>query len=119
MPGGNEVLLYTTLLGAIGAFVPFTSKEDTNFFQHLELHLRNEAAPLLGRDHLWYRSTYAPVKGCIDGSLCEQFATLPADKKKAIADELDRTPSEVIKKVRYPLAPVPALPPRGVSAGSI
>jgi splicing factor 3B subunit 3 len=27
-PGGTECLVYTTMLGAIGAFVPFTSRED-------------------------------------------------------------------------------------------
>ena len=27
-PGGTECLVYTTMLGAVGAFVPFTSRED-------------------------------------------------------------------------------------------
>lgn len=27
-PGGTECLVYTTMLGAIGALVPFTSRED-------------------------------------------------------------------------------------------
>jgi len=86
-------------MGAIGAFVPFTSKEDTDFMQHLELHMRNVAPPLLGRDHLWYRSSTNPVKASIDGVLCEQYNTLPIEKKRSIASELDRTPAEVIKKL--------------------
>ena len=45
-----------------------------DFFLHLEMHLRQEHAPLCGRDHLAFRSAYFPVKDVIDGDLCEQFA---------------------------------------------
>lgn len=62
IPGGSESLIYATISGAVGALVPFTSREDYDFFQHLELHMRNENAPLCGRDHLSYRSYYYPVK---------------------------------------------------------
>ena len=99
IPGGNEALVYTTLSGTIGMFVPFTSREDIDFFQHLEMHMRNEAPPLCGRDHLSYRSSYIPVKATIDGDLCEQYNSLEPSKRKAIADELDRSPSEVSKKL--------------------
>lgn len=34
-----------------------------------------------------------------DGDLCEQFPSLPYDLQKKIADELDRTPAEVLKKL--------------------
>ncbi len=54
--------------------LPFTSREDVDFFLHLEMHLRQEHPPLCGRDHLAYRSAYFPVKDVIDGDLCEQFA---------------------------------------------
>ena len=97
--GGREVLLVTTLLGAIAIFVPFISREDVDFFQMLEMHMRAEAPPLAGRDHLAYRSYYAPVKSVIDGDICEQYNSLPAEKKRLIADELDRTVAEVQKKV--------------------
>lgn len=60
--GGSESLIYTTLSGTIGALVPFTSREDFDFFQHLEMHMRNESPPLCGRDHLSYRCYYYPVK---------------------------------------------------------
>ena len=55
-------MLYTTLHGAIGVFVPFVSREDVDFFTHLEMHVRQENNPLCGRDHLAYRSFYFPVK---------------------------------------------------------
>lgn len=53
---------------------------------------------LLGRDHLAYRSSYAPVKSVIDGDLCNQFALLSMQKQAQIAQELDRTTAEVLKK---------------------
>ena len=56
-----------------GAFLPFTSREDMDFFSHLEMHLRQEHPPLSGRDHMSYRSSYFPVKDVIDGDLCEQY----------------------------------------------
>ena len=92
-------MVYSTLAGSIGAFVPFTVKEDVDFFQHLEMHLRGENPPLCGRDHLAYRSYYYPVKNVIDGDLCETYNSLDSRKKKSIADELDRTPAEVSKKL--------------------
>lgn len=64
IPGGSESLIYATVSGAVGALVPFTSREDYDFFQHLEMHMRNESAPLCGRDHLSYRSYYYPIKVC-------------------------------------------------------
>lgn len=62
IPGGSESLIYATLSGTVGALVPFTSREDFDFFQHLEMHMRNENPPLCGRDHLSYRSFYYVVK---------------------------------------------------------
>lgn len=37
VPGGREVLLYTCLMGTVGILVPFTSKQDVDFFQTLEM----------------------------------------------------------------------------------
>ena len=65
--GGRDVLVWTGLQGTLGILVPFVSREDVDFFQTLEQHLRSEDAPLAGRDHLMYRSYYVPVKGVIDG----------------------------------------------------
>lgn len=98
-PGGQEALLYGTLGGAIGAMLPFTSREDVDFFVHLEMYLRQEHPPLCGRDHLAFRSAYFPVKDVVDGDLCEQYAQLPPEKQRSIAEELDRTPGEVLKKL--------------------
>lgn len=62
IPGGSEALLYATVSGSLGVLLPFTSREDHDFFQHLEMHMRSENPPLCGRDHLSFRSYYYPVK---------------------------------------------------------
>ncbi|XP_054707454.1 splicing factor 3B subunit 3-like isoform X2 [Uloborus diversus] len=99
IPGGSESLVYTTLSGSIGVLVPFTTHEDHDFFQHLEMHMRSENPPLCGRDHLSFRSHYYSVKNVIDGDLCEQFNSLEQSKQKSIADDLGKNPSEVSKKL--------------------
>jgi len=99
IPGGSESMIYATLSGTVGALVPFTSREDFDFFQHLEMHMRNENPPLCGRDHLSYRSFYYVVKNVMDGDLCEQYTSLDPAKQKSIAADLGRTPNEVAKKL--------------------
>ncbi|KAG6550838.1 hypothetical protein Mapa_007634 [Marchantia paleacea] len=99
IPGGGECVLYGTVMGSVGALLPFASREDVDFFSHLEMHLRQENPPLCGRDHMAFRSAYFPVKDVIDGDLCEQYPTLSADLQRKIADELDRTPGEILKKL--------------------
>lgn len=99
IPGGSEALIYSTLSGTVGAFVPFTSREDFDFFQHLEMHMRNENPPLCGRDHLSYRSSYYTVKNVLDGDLCEQYLSIDPAKQKSIASDMFRTPNQICKKL--------------------
>ena len=99
--GGRDVIFWTGFQGTLGMLVPFVSREDVDFFQSLEMQLagQNGNPPLLGRDHLVYRSYYAPAKGMIDGDLCETYFLLPNDKKQVIAGELDRSVREVERKI--------------------
>ncbi|KAI1327859.1 pre-mRNA-splicing factor rse-1 [Xylariaceae sp. FL0255] len=97
--GGQDVLLWSGVQGTVGVFIPFVSREDVDFFQNLESQMRSEDPPLAGRDHLIYRSYYAPVKGVIDGDLCERYALLSNDKKQSIAGELDRSVREIERKI--------------------
>ena len=118
--GGKDILVWTGLQGTLGILIPFISREDVDFFQTLEQHLRSEDAPLAGRDHLIYRSYYVPVKGVIDGDceisflftlfmalgintdhrlVCERYSMLPTDKKAMIAGELDRSVREIERKI--------------------
>ena len=98
-PGCAEVLLYTTLLGGVGALLPLLHKDDLELVQALEMHLRQEAPPLCGREQLFFRSAYFPVKACVDGDYLTLFNSLPAAEQKTIADDLDRTPAEISKKL--------------------
>ena len=97
--GGRDAIFWTGLQGTLGILVPFVSREDVDFFQSLEMQLASNNAPILGRDHLIYRSYYAPSKGTIDGDLCETFFLLGQDKKAMIAGELDRSVREVERKI--------------------
>lgn len=40
---GAESIVYWTLYGGIGALQSFVSREDIDFFTHLEMHLRGAA----------------------------------------------------------------------------
>ena len=69
----DSIVLSSAATWPAGSLLPFTSREDMDFFSHLEMHLRQEHPPLSGRDHMSYRSSYFPVKDVIDGDLCEQY----------------------------------------------
>lgn len=97
--GGTEVIVASTVNGGLYALIPFNSKEDVSFFQHLEMFMRQESENLCQRDHMSYRSYYQPVKDTIDGDLCEKFASISYEKQKELAEAIDRTPAEIIKKL--------------------
>jgi len=63
------------------------------------MYLQIEAQQLCGRDHQTFRSAMDPSKDVVDGDLCEQFNQMEFSKQRQIAEELDRTPQEVLKKL--------------------
>jgi splicing factor 3B subunit 3 len=97
--GGPQVIIYGTIMGSIGLMIPFAVSQDVEFFNLLEMHLREECPPLCGRDHLAYRSFYFPVKAVVDGDLCEQYLSLETAKQRTVAEDLRRTVAEVAKKI--------------------
>eukprot|EP01062_Namystynia_karyoxenos_P074082 TRINITY_DN70920_c0_g1_i1.p1 TRINITY_DN70920_c0_g1~~TRINITY_DN70920_c0_g1_i1.p1 ORF type:complete len:1217 (+),score=407.47 TRINITY_DN70920_c0_g1_i1:127-3777(+) len=97
--GGMEVILYATIGGAVGALLPIQSREDGDLLRLLEMHLRQENPPLCGRDHMSYRSYYAPVRNVVDGDFCELYSTLPYSTQQEIAEELNRLPNDVKKRL--------------------
>eukprot|EP00593_Proboscia_inermis_P010190 CAMPEP_0171301866 /NCGR_PEP_ID=MMETSP0816-20121228/11112_1 /TAXON_ID=420281 /ORGANISM="Proboscia inermis, Strain CCAP1064/1" /LENGTH=645 /DNA_ID=CAMNT_0011779793 /DNA_START=179 /DNA_END=2116 /DNA_ORIENTATION=+ len=97
--GGAEALIYVTITGRINALLPFGSREDTEFYQQLELNLRMEAERVTGRDPCSYRSYYAPIRHIMDGDLCDAYALLSADQQAKIAEKLDRSVGEIMKKL--------------------
>lgn len=97
--GGAESLIYVTVSGRIGALVPFTSRDDVEFFSQLEASLRMEVHRPTGRDPQAYRSYYAPVMHVVDGDLCDAFNALRHEEQSKIAEKLDRTVGEIMKKL--------------------
>lgn len=102
--GGQDVIVWSGLQGTIGVLIPFVTREDADFFHSLEVQMRAEDPSPVGRDHLMYRGYYVPVKGVIDGDLCERFRLLPLDKKQQIAGELDRSVTEIERKISVRIA---------------
>jgi splicing factor 3B subunit 3 len=98
-PGGCEGIIYSTIGGSLAVLLPITYMEEADFFQHLEMHMRQEAPPLLGQDHMAFRSYYIPCRKVIDGDLCEAFAILGSGKQELIAEGLDRKPGDVQNKI--------------------
>ncbi len=88
LSGGDRIIVWAGLQGTLGALVPFNSRRQHKMFQQLELQLRSDDKPLSGRDHLAYRSYFAPVKSVIDGDLIERFLVLSRDKRSSIAAQL-------------------------------
>lgn len=68
-----ELILVSTSMGSLCALLPFETKQDIDFFIHLQMYLQIEAQPLCGRDHLQFRSSIEPLKDVVDGDLCQQF----------------------------------------------
>jgi splicing factor 3B subunit 3 len=97
--GGSESLIYVTVTGRIGALVPFTSRDDVEFFSALEGYLRTDAPRPTGRDPQGYRSYYAPVMHIVDGDLCDAFNSLNHEEQSKIAEKLDRSVGEIMKKL--------------------
>ena len=58
IPGGDEVVLYGTLFGTIGALLPIPSKSLLNYMLHVEMFIRKQEPSLVGRDILSWRSAY-------------------------------------------------------------
>lgn len=97
--GGQEVLFYAGLQGTMGILIPFVSREDVEFFSQLESAMRQVDKPLAGRDHLMFRSYYVPVKGVIDGDLCERFLRLRGEARAKVEGEVEREGKEIERKV--------------------
>ncbi|GMM34052.1 U2 snRNP complex subunit [Saccharomycopsis crataegensis] len=98
--GLNESVIYTGLQGTIGLLVPLLTQSEIRFFQELQKQLTEQPELMLvGRDHLMYRSYYAPVKGIIDGDLCEKFGSLKQSQKNQIAINMNQSAKEIEKKI--------------------
>jgi splicing factor 3B subunit 3 len=98
LSGGERIIFWAGLQGTLGALIPFNSRRQHKMFQQLELQLRSDDKPMSGRDHLAYRSYFAPVKSVIDGDLIERFLVLSRDKRESIAGSMtgaEWTPSMI------------------------
>lgn len=99
VPGASDVIVAGGIHGSLRSFLPLSTQSEIDFFGVLEMHMRQESISLVGRDHSRYRGYYAPSKGVIDGDLCEAFTKLSHEKQSAIAEEMERTVSDIVKNL--------------------
>ena len=100
----NNLILYVTISGRIGVFIPFKTRDEVDFFIHLEMYERIEIENLSGREHLMFRSLYGPVKCVIDGDLCEEFLEIDSNKQKSLSSQLEENTNEIknrLENMRY------------------
>lgn len=120
-PSGTRVVVGCTATGALLAFVPLPTKEETAFFQALErameVYQEGEGVAVLGvegqgggggssgvslcyRDHCSYRSTFRPAKNTVDGDACEALLSWAPAAQARVAELLGRELVEIRKRVQ-------------------
>jgi splicing factor 3B subunit 3 len=97
--GDDNIICYCTSSGRIGVFMPFETREEVDFFIHLEMYLRIEIDNVVGREHQMFRSCYGPVKCVIDGDLCEEYFSMESEKQKQLTKDLDKNKNEVLNSL--------------------
>jgi splicing factor 3B subunit 3 len=93
----RDYLVFGTVAGQVGALVPLRTVGDFKRCRALELELRRVVGPFCGRDHLMFRSYYAPLRNAVDGDLLMQYFELSERQQQAVADELKTTTFEIAK----------------------
>lgn len=94
---GVLALQYTTALGATGFFVPVCD-DDFEHMRLIESALRDECVPLVGREHVRFRSTFTPSVGVVDADFIETaWRHVPASSKvqfdSGVRDQVEYTRS--------------------------
>ncbi|PIA12513.1 hypothetical protein COEREDRAFT_84073 [Coemansia reversa NRRL 1564] len=94
----RQIILCSSLMGAVLAAVPLVSRHDADMLRALELALRRLPS-VAGRDHLAMRSSFFPVRAAVDGDLCELFYGLDSTSQDAIAEDIGHDAPTILKKL--------------------
>lgn len=89
-PGGEKAVVYTGVLGSVGALVPVGSRHEGRFLRRVEEAARERFPSCTLRLQAAFRSAYAPEIGVVDGDLVETAAgdVVVAAAAKVSASEL-------------------------------
>lgn len=98
-PGRADCIVYTTICGTLGALIPFSFKDEFEFFQTLEWHLRSQDENLCGRNHLSFCSMFFPVKNIVDGDICQLFSLLDSKVQNKIAEDMEMEAGDINMKI--------------------
>lgn len=91
----NQSLVYGTVDGEVGLFIPLRTDTDAHLFRQLEDEIRKIKKSPLGRSQEMFRSYYAPVKYVQDSSLLRAYTELKNDVQKQIAEKLKVKPFDL------------------------
>ncbi|AIB09828.1 splicing factor 3b (nucleomorph) [Lotharella oceanica] len=87
LPWKNDILLYLTILGGIGCFLPLNIKKEIIFLTNLNLFLHQESISLISLNN-YIDSPYYPTKRMFDAEFCESIKLLPNSTKITISKGL-------------------------------
>ena len=95
----KQFILYATVNGEIGVFVPLETDTEATLMRKLEAEMLQVCKSVVGRNIELFRSYYAPKKNVSDGSIVSAFLELPDEKQKEIADKLKVTPFDLTRLI--------------------
>lgn len=95
LSASGKCIIYGTVNGQIGAMIPVNEAVDAATMKKLESAIRKKIPNICGRDHVLYRSYYAPLKCVSDGDLLKSYMDAPDSIQKEIAAELSCSPFDI------------------------
>lgn len=95
----SECIIYSTIGGAVGILAPFAVKSDADLAVGIEKEVRERFISLVGRSHVSYRSSFAPVRHVVDGDLCEMLTGFSREEQESCAVGVERDLSDVLRKL--------------------
>lgn len=73
---------------------------DLGLSDRIQNDIAEGSCSIVGRDHLKYRSYYAPVRNIIDGDLCERFMSLSSTEQRFLCSESKTlNPDMIVKNI--------------------
>ena len=91
----NTSIVYGTVDGEIGLFIPLKTDTDARLFRLLEDEMKKLIKSPVGRFIEQFRSYYTPLKCVNDSNLLLSYIDLPTNLQKEIAEKLKVKPFDL------------------------
>merc|ERR1712187_794835 len=97
--GKSNTIICVTISGSVKKFTTISKNSDFVMFSSLELMMRQEAYPILGRDHISFRSYGMPVRNVVDGDLLEMFFQFSKTDQKVLSSACSSQIHQIERKI--------------------